>query len=116
MKIPRPAFRWPWPRSPGATEATAQAILAKVNHMDQGLVDLQTAVASVETMEATVIAELQALQQAAGDPDATVESLAQRINTAVSNINAAIPQPSPASNAAGTSAQSAAPGAQSPGA
>lgn len=112
MRIPRLALRWPWPRSPGATEATQQLILAKVNTVNQGLIDLGTAVASLQAMETTIITELQTLSAAAGDPDTDVETLAQAVNTAVANINAAIPQPAPAPTGATSSAS---PAARAPG-
>ena len=66
---------------------------------NQGLTDLQAAVAGLQTLQATVIAEIATLQAAAGDPDATVETLAQQINTSVAAIQAAIPAPTPAAPA-----------------
>jgi putative heme iron utilization protein len=62
-----------------------------------GLTDLQAAVTALQALQTTVINELQTLSAAAGDPDATVETLAQQINTSVAAIQAAIPAAPPAS-------------------
>ncbi len=61
-----------------------------------GLVDLQAAVASLQAEQTAVINEIQSLQSAVGDPDATVETLAQQINASVAAIQAAIPATAPA--------------------
>ena len=66
-----------------------------------GLTDMQAAVAALQTLSATVVSELQTLQNAAGDPDATVETLAESINNSMATIQAALP---PASTAAAASA------------
>jgi ABC-type transporter Mla subunit MlaD len=57
-----------------------------------GLTDLQAAVAALTTAVASVAA---ALTAAAGDSDATVESLAQAVNTQVSALNAAVAAATP---------------------
>lgn len=51
-----------------------------------GLTDLQAAIAALTTAVANVAAILSA---AAGDPDATVESLAQQVNAQVAALNSA---------------------------
>jgi hypothetical protein len=66
---------------------------------NQGLTDLQAAVAGLQALQATVVAEIATLQAAAGDPDATVETLAQQIITSTAAIQAAIPVPAPAAPA-----------------
>ena len=58
-----------------------------------GLSDLQAAVA---TLAAAVTAEIAALQAAAGDPDATVESLAQQINASSAALTASLAPVAPA--------------------
>ena len=61
-----------------------------------GLQNAQAAVAALQALQVTVIAELQALQSAVGDPDATVQTLADQINASVAAIQAAIPSAPPA--------------------
>lgn len=57
--------------------------------------DLKAAVAKLETFADVVIAELAALQSAAGDPDADVEALSQRIDAAVAKVQASLPAATP---------------------
>jgi septal ring factor EnvC (AmiA/AmiB activator) len=66
-----------------------------------GLSDLQTAVATLTSSVSAAAAELTALATAAaGDPDATVESLAQQVNAQAAALTAAVaavaPPPAPA--------------------
>lgn len=70
-----------------------------------GLSDLQAAVAALQALQTTVISELQTLESAAGDPDATVETLAQQINASVAAIQGAL---SPAQSATSTATPAAA--------
>jgi hypothetical protein len=74
-------------------ELALQQLNRKVDIMAQGLTDLQAADAALKQLVSVVIAELQTLQQSAGDPDATVESIAQDINASIATIQAAIPAP-----------------------
>ena len=102
-----------------------EAILRRLDHIEDmlhvshineekimsGLSDAQAAVASLQAEQAVVIAELQALQAAAGDPDATVETLAQQINASVAAFQAAIPSVATATAAPASPALAPAPAA-----
>jgi hypothetical protein len=63
------------------------AILSQGTKIMSGLTDLQ---AAVTALAAAVTAEISALQAAAGDPDATVESLAQQINASTAALTASL--------------------------
>ena len=75
---------WPVTRRLDAIEATLEKIMS-------GLTDLQAAVAALQAEQTVVVNELATLSAAAGDPDATVETLAQQVNASVTAIQAAIP-------------------------
>ncbi len=80
-----------------AIEATLEKIMS-------GLTDLQAAVAALEAEQTVVVNELATLSAAAGDPDATVETLAQQVNASVAAIQAAIPATASAAPAAAAKA------------
>lgn len=70
-----------------AIAAQLATIQAQQEKIMSGLTDLQ---AAVGTLAAAVTAEIAALQTAAGDPDATVESLAQQINASSAALTASL--------------------------
>lgn len=65
--------------------------------MNQGLTDLQ---AAIDALTVSVGNVATALSNAANDPDATVETMAQAINTQVAALNAALPPVATAAAAA----------------
>lgn len=66
--------------------------------------DLKAAVAKLESFADVVITELQALQTAAGDPDADVEALSQRIDAVVAKVQSSLPAATPPAAPAAPSA------------
>lgn len=60
-----------------------------------GLQNAQAAVASLQALQQTVITEIANLQSAAGDPDASVQTLADQINASVAAIQASLPASAP---------------------
>lgn len=76
-----------------------------------GLTDLQGNAAALKQLELDILAALQNLENAAGDPDATVEDLSQQIGQSIADIRAglnAIPTGSTgATGATGAAAPSA---------
>jgi hypothetical protein len=71
-------------------ERTQKLILEKIMAVNQGVIDLTAAVAALNTVTTAVATAIAALQAAAGDPDATVEGLAQQVNTSIAALQASV--------------------------